>query len=129
MYSSSRRAVDMPLGEGDRMIALPHLRALMMLLAGVAPGLVDGTTAHTTPTGRAISVSPSSGSSASTPVDTAPFRSRSSPSVLRWFFVTLSSTLPRPVSRTDRSASVRLRVGSMIAQPQATTMASSCAWP
>ena len=43
------------------MTALPHFSALMMLLAGVAAGLVEGTTAATTPTGRAISVMPRSG--------------------------------------------------------------------
>jgi len=101
------------------MTALPHFSALMMLLAGVAPGFVDGTTAATTPTGRAISVMPSSGSSLSTPVEIAPCRSRSRPSVLRWFLLILSSTLPSPVSRTAISASRRLRDGSMIAQPAA----------
>ena len=41
--------------------------------------------AQTTPTGRAISVMPVAGSSAITPTDLAPCRSRSRPSVLRWF--------------------------------------------
>ncbi len=31
-----------PLGEGATMTALPHFNALMMLLAGVAAGLVEG---------------------------------------------------------------------------------------
>ena len=70
----------------------------MILLAGVAPGLVDGVTAQTTPTGRAISMMPRSGYSAITPTDLAPCRSRSRPSVLRWFLRILSSTLPMPVS-------------------------------
>ena len=41
----------MPLGDGDRTIALPHFNALMILLAGVAAGLVEGTTAPMTPIG------------------------------------------------------------------------------
>ncbi len=45
------------------MIALRPFSALMMLLAGVAAGLVDGVIAATTPTGRAISISPRAGSS------------------------------------------------------------------
>ena len=110
------------------MTALPHFSALMMLLAGVAAGLVDGTTAATTPTGRAISVMPRSGYSAMTPVDFAPWRSRSSPSVLRWFFSTLSATTPRPVSFTASSASARLCSGFMIAQPAAIAASSSCSW-
>ena len=39
-------------------MALPDFSALMILLAGVAAGLVEGTTAPTTPIGRAISVTP-----------------------------------------------------------------------
>jgi len=112
------------LGEGESTIALPHLSALMMLFAGVAPGFVEGTIAATTPTGFAISTMPSSGRSASTPVEIAPLRSRRSPSVLRWFLSILSATLPRPVSRTAISASARFRAGSMIAQPAAATSSS-----
>ena len=44
-------------------MALPDFSALMILLAGVAAGLVEGTTAPTTPIGRAISVTPVAGSS------------------------------------------------------------------
>ncbi len=40
------------------MIALRPFNALMILLAGVAAGLVDGVIAATTPTGRAISINP-----------------------------------------------------------------------
>ena len=107
------------------MIALRPLSALTMLLAGVAAGLVDGVIAATTPTGRAISISPRRRSSEMMPTDFAPRRSRNSPSVLRRFFAILSSTLPRPVSRTARSASARLRAGSTIAQPAATTASST----
>ena len=60
-YSRSRTHVLQPLGEGATITALPNFNALMMLLAGVAPGLVEGTTAATTPAGRAISVMPRSG--------------------------------------------------------------------
>src|SRR3972149_5462541 len=88
------------------MIALPHFSALMIWLAGVAPGLVDGVMAATTPTGRAISVIPRSGCSAITPTVRTPRRSRSSPSVLRGFLASLSAALPRPVSRVPRPAPV-----------------------
>jgi hypothetical protein len=116
------------LGEGARITALRPLSALMILFAGVAPGLVEGVMAATTPTGRAISTMPSSGYSAITPTLFAPFRSRSRPRVLRWFLVTLSSTTPSPVSRTAISARARLRPGSMMAQPAAVTTASTAAW-
>ena len=69
----------------------------MILLAGVAPGLVEGVTAHTTPTGRAISMMPVSSCRAITPTDLTPLRSRNKPSVLRWFLRTLSASLPTPV--------------------------------
>ena len=44
--------------DGATITALRPFSALMILLAGVAAGLVDGVTAHTTPTGRAISTMP-----------------------------------------------------------------------
>src|SRR6187399_62716 len=44
-YFSSSAHVLWPLGEGATITALPHFSALMMLLAGVAAGLVEGTTA------------------------------------------------------------------------------------
>jgi len=116
------------LGEGATITALRPLSALMILLAGVAAGLVEGVIAHTTPTGRAISTSPRNASSPITPTDLASARSRSSPSVLRWFLRNLSSTLPMPVSATASSASSRLRDGSMIAQPAAATSSSTRAW-
>src|SRR3954465_12606870 len=95
--------VDQPLGDGATITAFRPFSALMILLAGVAPGLVDGVTAHTTPTGRAISTMPVDGSCEITPTDFARFRSRSRPKVLRWFLRTLSATLPMPVSLTASS--------------------------
>ena len=83
MYSSKRALVAQPLGEGATMTALAPLSALMILLAGVAAGLVEGVMAQTTPTGRAISVTPVAASSAMTPTDLAPCKSRKRPSVLR----------------------------------------------
>ena len=79
MNSISRAAVVQPLGDGATITALRPFSALMILLAGVAPGLVDGVIAQTTPTGRAISIRPRAGSSAITPTDFAPCRSRSRP--------------------------------------------------
>ena len=46
-------------------------------------GLVEGVTAPTTPTGRAISTKPCSGSFLTIPQEGACFKSRKSPSVLR----------------------------------------------
>ncbi len=128
MNSTSLAAVLQPFGDGATMTALRPFSALMILFAGVAAGLVDGVIAQTTPTGRAISISPRAVSSAITPTDFAPAKSRSSPSVLRWFLRILSSTLPMPVSATASSASSRLRAGSMIAQPAAVTISSTRAW-
>ena len=83
MYSSKRALVAQPLGEGATMTALRPFRALMILLAGVAAGLVEGVIAQTTPTGRAISVMPVAGLSEMTPTDLAPCKSRNKPRVLR----------------------------------------------
>src|SRR5690606_35633740 len=60
-YSSILAEVAQPRGEGARMIAFRHLRALTILLTGVAAGFVDGTIEAITPAGRAISVIPVSG--------------------------------------------------------------------
>ncbi len=117
-----------PLGDGATMTALRPFSALRILFAGVAPGFVDGVTAQTTPTGRAISTIPVTSSLLITPTDFAPCRSRSRPKVLRWFLRTLSSTLPMPVASTASSASSRLRPGSMIAQPAAVTNMSTSSW-
>ena len=67
------------------MIALRPFSALMMLLAGVAAGLVDGVIAATTPTGRAISINAARRVLRDHADDCAPCRSRNRPSVLRWF--------------------------------------------
>ena len=88
------------------MIPLRPLRALIVLLKGVATGLVDGTTAPTIPTGRAISIKPFSGYFAITPTLGAPRKSCNNPMVLRRFFLSLSFTLPSPVSATASSANV-----------------------
>ena len=58
MNSISRAQVLQPLGDGATMTALRPFSALMILLAGVAAGLVEGVMAQTTPTGRAISMMP-----------------------------------------------------------------------
>ena len=128
MNSISRAAVLHPFGDGATMTALRPFSALMILLAGVAPGLVDGVIAQTTPTGRAISTRPFSGYSAITPTDFAPRRSRSRPSVFRWFLRTLSSMSPMPVAATASSASSRFRFGSTIAHPAAVTTRSTRSW-
>ena len=100
-------------------MALPHFKALMVLLAGVAAGFVDGVSAATTPTGRDISVTPRALSSLMTPTVFSPRMSRSKPRVLRWFLRCLSSALPSPVSSTASSERRRLFSGFSSAQPTA----------
>ena len=81
--STSLVAVLCPLGEGDRTIALQHFKQFMTILVGVATGLVEGVSAPTTPTGRAISMIPVSEHSAITPTLFAIVRSRNNPMVFR----------------------------------------------
>ena len=57
--------VEAPFGDGAKITALRPFNAIITLLAGVAPGLVDGQIAPTTPTGLAISIKPYVGSSCS----------------------------------------------------------------
>ena len=56
--STTRVQTLAPFGDGARMIAFLHFKALMTLLRGVATGFVEGTTAPITPTGLAISMMP-----------------------------------------------------------------------
>ena len=100
----------------------------MTLFVGVAAGLVEGTTAPTTPTGRANSVTPVSGSSLTTPVVATPAISRSKPSVLRWFLRILSGTRPSPVASTAICESAAFLSGSIKAQAAAKAARSSKAW-
>ena len=86
-----------PLGDGARIIAFLHFRALITLFRGVAIGFVDGTMAPITPIGLAISTSPFCKFSSIMPTVLIPFKSLKSPIVLRLFFRFLSSTFPRPV--------------------------------
>ena len=65
------------------------------------------------------------GSSAMTPTDFAPRRSRSSPSVLRRFLAILSATLPSPVSRTASSASASIARRARRSPSRPPTTASS----
>ena len=65
------------------MIEFRPLIALRVLLSGVAIGFVEGVTAPTTPTGRAISTNPFSGISLITPTEGAFFKSLRRPKVLR----------------------------------------------
>jgi hypothetical protein len=63
--------VEAPFGEGAIIIALRPFKVIIVLLAGVAAGLVEGVTAATTPTGLAIFVIPFSSSTSMTPTDLA----------------------------------------------------------
>ena len=96
-----------PAGDGARTMALRPLIAIIALLTGVAAGLVDGTTAPTTPTGLAYLTMPRVASSSITPTVLTRSRSRRVPKVLRWFLAVLSATLPSPVSLTAVSARAR----------------------
>ena len=86
-----------PFGDGARMIAFLHFKALMTLFKGVATGLVEGTIAPITPTGLAISIRPFCELSSMIPTVFTSFKSLRSPRVLRLFFCFLSSIFPRPV--------------------------------
>jgi len=85
--------------------ALRPLIAIIALLTGVAPGLVDGVMAQTRPTGLAYLTMPRALSSSTIPTVFTRSRSRKVPKVLRCFLVILSGTLPSPVSATASSAS------------------------
>ena len=127
--SSSRAQVDAPFGEGATMTALRALSALMILLAGVAAGLVEGVTRATTPTGRAISTRPRSGSSAMTPTVRTPCEVAQQPERLAVVLADLVlDVADARCRRTASSASSRLRPGSRIAQPAAATSSSTRAW-
>ena len=71
-----------PLGDGATIIELPHFKALIILLTGVANGLVEGTIAATTPLGLKYTLRPNSSSSETCPKDLTPFISRRRPKVL-----------------------------------------------
>src|SRR5476651_1414852 len=83
MNSISNAHDEYPFGDGATITALPHFSALMILLAGVAAGLVDGVIAATTPTARAISTIPVAEFRLITPQVLASCKSRRSPSVFR----------------------------------------------
>ena len=85
--------------------ALPPLIAIIALFTGVAPGLVDGVMAQTTPTGLAYFTMPRFASSSMMPTVLTRSRSRKVPKVLRCFLMILSGTLPSLVSATASSAS------------------------
>ena len=65
------------------MTALRHFKAFSILLIGVAPGLVEGVIAATTPTGRAYSDMPVVGLCEINPTVFALLKSRTRPRVLR----------------------------------------------
>ena len=102
--------------------------ALMILLAGVAAGLVDGVIAQTTPTGRAISTMPRAGSSAMTPTVCAPAGRAAGRASCGGSCGSCRRRCRCRCRATASSASARLRAGSMIAQPAAATSSSMRAW-
>ena len=98
--STARMVVFSPAGEAAMMMALRPLIAIIALLTGVAPGLVDGVMAATRPTGLAYLTRPRFLSSSMMPTDFTRSRSRRVPKVLRCFLMILSGTLPSLVSAT-----------------------------
>ena len=70
-----------PAGEGAITIALPPFIAIMVLLAGVAAGLVDGVIAPTTPTGLPYLTMPRALSLSIIPLVFTRMRSRNVPNV------------------------------------------------
>src|SRR5512139_1380863 len=93
-----------PAGDAAMMTALRPLTAIIALLTGVAPGLVEGVIAHTTPTGLAYLTMPRVLSSSMMPTDFTRRRWRSVQKVLRCLLVILSGTLPGWVSFSASSA-------------------------
>ena len=108
------------------MMALRPLRAIIALLTGVAPGLVAGVMAATTPTGLAYLTIPRSGLSSITPTLRTRSKSRSVPNVLRRFLVILSGMLPRPVSSTAWRARISALLNNDHAK--AVTASSTRSW-
>jgi hypothetical protein len=117
-----------PAGEGAITIALAPLSAIMVLLTGVAAGLVDGVIAATTPTGLPYLMTPCPVSFSMTPTVRTRIRSRNAPKVLRWFLIILSATLPIPVSLTESSARCLAFSGLYNDQATAVTISSTRAW-
>ena len=72
-----------PAGEAAITVALAPFSAIMVLLTGVAAGLVDGVIAATTPTGLPYLTIPVDGLFSMMPTVLARIRSRSVPKVLR----------------------------------------------
>ena len=99
------------------MMALRPLMAIIALFTGVAPGLVEGVTAATTPIGLAYLTMPRAASSSMMPTVFTRSRSRNVPNVLRCFLMILSGTLPRPVSATAISATARARSARRATRP------------
>ena len=105
-------------------MALRPLIAIIALLTGVAPGLVEGVMAQTTPTGLAYLTMPRFLSSSITPTDFTRRRSRNVPNVLRCFLTILSGTLPSLVSATASAASSLACSGLYSDQASAVTASS-----
>jgi hypothetical protein len=124
MSSTVRAVVRRPAGEAAMMIAFRPLTAIIALFTGVAPGLVEGVMAQTTPTGLAYFTIPRSGSSSTMPTDFTRRRSRKVPKVLRCFLTNLSATLPSLVSATASSASSFACSGLYSDQASAVTASS-----
>ena len=97
----------------------------MILLTGVAAGLVEGVTAPTTPTGFAISTIPFFLSSLIIPTVLIFFKSLNNPSVFLLFFKTLCSASPRPVESTASFEINLLADGLHKAQATAVTTSST----
>ncbi len=106
------------------MMALRPFIAIIALLTGVAPGLVEGVIAQTTPTGLAYFTMPRFLSSSMMPTDLTRSRSRKVPKVLRCFLTILSGTLPSLVSATASAASSLAWLGLYSDQASAVTASS-----
>ena len=106
------------------MTALRPFTAIIALLTGVAPGLVDGVIAQTTPTGLAYFTMPRARSSSMMPTDFTRSRSRKVPKVLRCFLTILSGTLPSLVSATASAANSLAWLGLYSDQASAVTASS-----
>ncbi len=107
-------------------IGLRVFSAMSALKMVVEVGLVTGVTAHTTPTGSAISTMSSMSSRAMTPTVFMEPMLWVTCSQAKMFFAALSSKTPRPVSSTASRASAAC--WSRAATDAFLTMWSTCSW-
>ena len=113
-------------GWGLMMMALRVLRAMRHLKIAVLVGLVVGMIPAMRPLGSAILAMPNASSTSMVPQVFSSLYLWKMYSAAKWFLMTLSSTIPMPVSSTAMTASAMR--SSLAAMAAARNMASTCSW-